>query len=92
MVLLQHLHVRVVRQASFTDRGEIGGFPTRAIQILFDLGRHDWKQVTRTRTRTKAKAEGVVKAQPWMRTLIMVGVGLGGSRETRRVMQDLIAD
>jgi hypothetical protein len=90
MVLLQHLHVRVVRQASFTDRGEIGGFPTRAIQILFDLGRHGWKQITRTRT--EAEAEGVVKAQPWTRTLIMVDVGLGGSRETQRVMQDSIAD
>jgi hypothetical protein len=40
MVILKHLHVGVVGQAVLADRGEIGGLPARAVEILLDLRRH----------------------------------------------------
>lgn len=40
MVFFQHLDVGVVRQAVFARAGEVGGFPARAIEILFDLWGH----------------------------------------------------
>jgi hypothetical protein len=40
MVLLQHLHVRVVGQAFLADGREVGRLPSAAVQILLDLGRH----------------------------------------------------
>jgi len=40
MILLEHLNEGVFRQAVFANAGEICGFPTRSVQILFDLRRH----------------------------------------------------
>lgn len=44
VVLLQHLHVRVVRQTLFADRREIGCFPSAPIQILLNL-RHSGSRI-----------------------------------------------
>ena len=41
MVILQHLHVGVVREAVLADGGEVGGLPAGAVEILLDLRRHD---------------------------------------------------
>jgi hypothetical protein len=38
--LLDHLDVWVLREAILADRGEVRGFPTRAVEILLDLRRH----------------------------------------------------
>lgn len=40
VVLLDHLDVWVLREAILADRGEVRGFPTRAVEILLDLRRH----------------------------------------------------
>lgn len=40
MILLQHLHVRVVWQTLFANGREVGRFPAAAIQVGLDLGRH----------------------------------------------------
>jgi hypothetical protein len=40
MILLQHLHIRVVWQALLAYRGKVGRLPAAAIQILLDLRRH----------------------------------------------------
>lgn len=40
MVFLQHLHVRVVGQAFFADRREVGRLPAATVQVGLDLGRH----------------------------------------------------
>ena len=40
IILLQHLHVGVLRQTSLTHGWEIGCLPARAIQVLLDLRRH----------------------------------------------------
>lgn len=40
MVLFNHLYEGVIGKTVFTDRREVGGFPSRAIEILFDLWWH----------------------------------------------------
>lgn len=45
IVFFEHLDVRIFGKAGFADAGEVGGFPARAIQILFYLGRHDGGEV-----------------------------------------------
>jgi hypothetical protein len=40
VVLLDHLDVWVLREAILANRGEVRGFPTRAVEILLDLRRH----------------------------------------------------
>jgi hypothetical protein len=40
MVLLQHLHVRVIRQTLLAHGREICRLPSASVQILLDLGRH----------------------------------------------------
>lgn len=37
MVFLEHLHVRVLREAILTHGGKVGSFPSGAVDILFDL-------------------------------------------------------
>jgi hypothetical protein len=39
VVLLQHLHVRVVREAAFTDGWKISRLPPGPVEVLFDLRR-----------------------------------------------------
>jgi len=41
IVLLEHLYIRVVRQALFADGREIGRLPPATVQVGLDLGRHD---------------------------------------------------
>lgn len=41
VVILQHLNVGVIRETVLADRGEVGCFPTGAVEILLDLRRHD---------------------------------------------------
>jgi hypothetical protein len=40
MVLLQHLHIRVVGQAFLADGREVGCLPSTTVQILLNLRRH----------------------------------------------------
>lgn len=40
VIILQHLDVGVIWQTVFTDRGEVGGLPAGAVEILLDLRRH----------------------------------------------------
>ena len=37
VILFQHLYVRVVGETSFTDGGEVGLLPARAVDVLLDL-------------------------------------------------------
>jgi len=37
---LEHLYVVVFWEAGLADGGEVGGFPTGAVEILLDLRRH----------------------------------------------------
>jgi hypothetical protein len=41
MVFLNHLHIWVFGKAVLADGRKVGGLPSRAIQIMFNLGRHD---------------------------------------------------
>ena len=41
MVFFDHLHIRVLGQTTLTNRGEVRGLPSGAVQVMFDLGRHD---------------------------------------------------
>lgn len=40
IICLDHLNVWIVWETVFADRGEVGGLPTRAVEILLDLRRH----------------------------------------------------
>lgn len=40
IVLLQHLYVWVVGQASLADGREVGGFPAGPVEVLLDLRGH----------------------------------------------------
>lgn len=41
MVFFDHLHIRVLRQAALADGREVSRLPSGAVQIMFNLGRHD---------------------------------------------------
>ena len=41
VVLLEHLHIRVLGQAGLADRGEIRRLPAGAVEIALHLGGHD---------------------------------------------------
>ena len=41
MVFFQHLHVWILGQTIFANGRKVCRLPARAIQILFDLWRHD---------------------------------------------------
>jgi hypothetical protein len=40
IIRLDHLNVWIVGETVLADRGEVGGLPTGAIEILLDLRRH----------------------------------------------------
>jgi hypothetical protein len=40
MILLEHLHVWVVGEAVLAYARHVGGLPSRAVEIVFDLLRH----------------------------------------------------
>jgi hypothetical protein len=40
IICFDHLNVWIVRETVFADRGEVGGLPTGAVEILLDLRRH----------------------------------------------------
>lgn len=40
MVFFDHLHIWVFGQTTLADRREVGGLPSGAIQVMFNLGRH----------------------------------------------------
>jgi hypothetical protein len=40
VVILQHLNVGVIWETVLADRGEVGGLPAGAVEILLDLRRH----------------------------------------------------
>jgi hypothetical protein len=41
VILLEHLHVRIFGETSFTDGGEVCGLPAGTVEVLFDLWGHD---------------------------------------------------
>lgn len=41
VVLLEHLHVRILGQAGLADRGEVRRLPAGAVKVFLHLGRHD---------------------------------------------------
>ncbi len=60
IVLLEHLDVRIRREAILADGGEVGGLPAGTIQVLLDLGRHGGELVALVvaqRRRTVKKRE-----------------------------------
>ena len=40
VIRLQHLYVVILWKAVLADGGEVCSLPTRAVEILLDLGRH----------------------------------------------------
>lgn len=48
IIRLDHLNVWIVGETVFADRGEVGGLPTGAVEILLDLRGHVERQAQAT--------------------------------------------